>query len=351
MGSGSPNQVPEESAAEEDAAFETSDANSVTLYKVTNSSGKLKIEPISQKPLRQEMLDTHDCFILDTGSGIYVWVGRGATAKEKTDSMAKAQEFLRTKKYPAWTQIHRIVESAESAPFKQYFATWRDVGMSHTRLVRSALGYDTDDSEIEIDDVDSVLKNLKERGGRAIGFMPDNGQNPIQEVTQYYTKAGSNEVARNTLEFKENTPLLGFSAYVITYKFESKYGETGTLVYVWEGLKASQDARERAFEDGMTLALEQNAILIRTVQNNEPRHFLKMFKGNLLTMANSTPTEPQLFHIRGTDETNVHAYEVKADSSSLCSADVFALVTNRDNKVFIWIGLVRLYLFKLVCLK
>ncbi|TMW39886.1 hypothetical protein DOY81_015034, partial [Sarcophaga bullata] len=74
LGSGSPNQVPEESAAEEDAAFETADANSVTLYKVTDSSGKLKIEPISQKPLRQEMLDTHDCFILDTGSGIYVWV-------------------------------------------------------------------------------------------------------------------------------------------------------------------------------------------------------------------------------------------------------------------------------------
>ncbi|KAM7359960.1 gelsolin isoform 2-T3 [Cochliomyia hominivorax] len=339
LGSGSPGQVPEESAAEEDGAFETADANSVTLYKVTDSTGSLKVEPISQKPLRQEMLDTRDCFVLDTGSGIYVWVGRGATPKEKSDSMAKAQEFLRTKKYPAWTQIHRIVEGAESAPFKQYFATWRDAGMSHTRLVRSALGYDTDDSEIEIDDVDSVLKNLKERGGRAIGFMPDNGENPIDSFTQYYTSSGSNEVTRNTLEYKENMPLLGYSAYVITYKFESKHGDTGALVYVWEGLKSSYDARERAFEEAMTLANEQNAILIRTVQNNEPRHFLKMFKGKLLTLVTATPTEPQLFHIRGTDETNVHAYEVKADSSSLASSDVFALVTNRDNQIYIWIGL------------
>lgn len=31
-----------------------------------------------------------------------------------------------------------MVESAESAPFKQYFATWRDVGMTHTRLIRAA---------------------------------------------------------------------------------------------------------------------------------------------------------------------------------------------------------------------
>lgn len=340
LGSGSPGQVPEELAAEEDAAFETTDANSVTLYKVSDSSGKLKIEQISQKPLRQEMLDTRECFILDTGSGIYVWVGRGATAKEKTDSMAKAQEFLRTKKYPAWTQIHRIVEGAESAPFKQYFATWRDAGMSHTRLVRSALGYDTDDSEIEVDDVDSVLKNLKERGGRAIGFMPDNGENAIKEITQYYTKSGSNEVTVNRIKFEDKMPLLGFSAYVITYKFDSKHGDSGSLIYVWEGTKAHTDARDRAFEDAMTLAVEQNAILIRTVQNYEPRHFLKMFKGKLWTMSTATPTAPQLFHIRGTDKTNVHAFEVKADSSSLSSSDVFALVPNRANKVFVWIGLV-----------
>ncbi|XP_075147928.1 gelsolin isoform X2 [Haematobia irritans] len=339
LGSGSPGQVPEESVAEEDGAFETADANSVSLYKVSDSTGKLKIDPISQKPLRQEMLQSQDCFVLDTGSGIYVWVGRGATQKEKTDSMAKAQEFLRTKKYPAWTQIHRVVEGAESAPFKQYFATWRDAGMSHTRLVRSALGYDTDDSDFDVDDVDSVLKNLKERGGRAIGFMPDNGQQDLEELTQYVYNSDAGEVKVNQIPFEERMPLLGFSAYVIPYKYESKSGETGTLVYVWEGIGASEEARQRAFEDGMAMAMEQNGILIRCVQNHEPRHFLKMFKGKLLTMAQGLPTGPQLFHIRGADESSVHAYEVKADSSSLATSDVFALVRNEANKVYIWIGL------------
>lgn len=348
LGSGSPSQVPEESVAEEDGAFETTDANSVTLYKVSDSSGKLKIEPISQKPLRQEMLQSQDCFVLDTGSGIYVWVGRGATQKEKTDAMTKAQEFLRTKKYPAWTQIHRVVEGAESAPFKQYFATWRDVGMSHTRLVRSALGYDSDESGFDVDDVDSVLKNLKERGGRAIGFMPDNGQQDLTELTQYVKKRDSDEVVLNQVEYAERMPLLGFAAYLIPYKYESKTGETGTLVYVWEGIEAAQEAKERAFEDGMTMAKEQNAILVRCVQNHEPRHFIKMFKGKLITMINGMPTGPQLFHIRGADETSVYAYEVKADSSSLATTDVFALVKNSENKVYIWIGLVRQQRDKLV---
>ncbi|XP_061390689.1 gelsolin [Musca vetustissima] len=340
LGSGSPNQVPEESVAEEDGAFETTDANSVTLYKVSDASGKLKIDTIAQKPLRQEMLQSSDCFILDTGSGIYVWVGRGASPKEKSDSMAKAQEFLRTKKYPAWTQIHRVVEGAESAPFKQYFATWRDVGMSHTRLIRSALGYDTDESGFDVDDVDSVLKNLKQRGGRAIGFMPDGGEQELTKLTQYVTRPDDSEVILNEVEYEEKMPLLGFAAYVIPYHYEAKNGETGTLVYVWEGLTASDMAKERAFEDAMNMAKEQNGILVRCVQNHEPRHFIKMFKGKLLTMLSGMPTGPQLFHIRGADETTVHAYEVEADSASLASTDVFALVRNNgSNKVYIWLGL------------
>uniref|UniRef100_A0A1B0BZ83 Gelsolin-like domain-containing protein n=1 Tax=Glossina palpalis gambiensis TaxID=67801 RepID=A0A1B0BZ83_9MUSC len=338
LGSGSPGQVPDESTAEEDGAFETTDANSVTLYKVSDSTGSLKIDPISQKPLRQEMLNSQDCFILDTGSGIYVWVGRGATQKEKTDSLIKAQEFLRSKKYPAWTQIHRIVEGAESAPFKQYFATWRDAGMSHTRLVRSALGYDSDNSEFDVDDVDSVLKTLKEKGGHAIGFMPDNGRNELSEITVYSSVPGTNDVQKEKISYTESLPLKSHDAYVIPYTYHDKNDESGTLVYVWEGVKAA-NVNEYAFEDALGLAVAENAILVRTVQNHEPRHFLKMFKGKLFTIVNNTPTTPQLFHIRGTDADDVHAFETEADSSSLSSSDVYVLFVYNENKAFIWIGL------------
>lgn len=338
LGSGSPNAVPEESAAEEDSAFETTDANSVTLHKVTDSTGTLKIEPISTKPLRQEMLDTRDCFILDTGSGIYVWVGRGATAKEKSDGVVKAQEFLRTKKYPAWTQIHRIVEGAESAPFKQYFATWRDDGMSHTRLVRSALGHDTDDSELEVDDIDSVVKNLKKSGGRAISFMPDDGQNPLSEIRLYESDRHTGEIHPPT-PYSSEMPLVGLFSFIIPYEYSASNGESGTVIYVWEGAKAPESTKQRAFEDAMAMAIEMNGILVRTSQNHEPRHFLKMFKGKLVTRFTSARTEPQLFRIRGTDETDMHVSEVECDSSSLSSSDVFALATVRERKTYIWLGL------------
>lgn len=91
MGGGSPEQVPDESAAEEDAVFETRDAAAVTLYKVSDAAGNLQVDTISTKPIRQEMLKSEDCFILDTGTAIYVWVGKRATQTEKTQSMSRAQ--------------------------------------------------------------------------------------------------------------------------------------------------------------------------------------------------------------------------------------------------------------------
>jgi gelsolin len=135
----------------------------------------LKIDAIATKPLKQEMLNTNDCFILDTGSGLYVWIGKKATEQEKKQGMSKAQSFLASKKYPSWTKVSRIVEGAESAPFKQYFFTWKDHGAIHHRIIRAALDMDSESVTSDAFDVVDFHK-LKKAGGRALGFMPDNGE-------------------------------------------------------------------------------------------------------------------------------------------------------------------------------
>lgn len=81
MGGGSPEKVPDETTADDDAAFENKDAAAVTLYKVyfahnlkyqinqsafhllitfseqvSDAGGSLNVETISTKPIRQEML-------------------------------------------------------------------------------------------------------------------------------------------------------------------------------------------------------------------------------------------------------------------------------------------------------
>ncbi|XP_041673741.1 gelsolin isoform X2 [Drosophila eugracilis] len=338
LGSGSDDKVPEESASDEDGAFERLDAAAVILYKVSDSSGKLKVDVISQKPLTQTMLDTHECFILDTGSGIFVWVGKGASQKEKTDAMIKAQEFLRSKKYPAWTQIHRIVEGAESAPFKQYFATWRDVGMAHTRLIRSALDIGSYES-LDVDQIDGVVSQMKKSGGRAFGFMPDHGQNCIETITQYVTKTGSDEILTNTVSFEESVPLQGFASYVLTYNYEDNTGDTGFITYVWQGINSSSAAKKRAVKMGLDVAEKQEGLFVLVNHGHEPRHFYKIFKGQLITSYTALPVAAQLFRIRGTVESDVHANEVPAESLSLASRDAFVLLSGHSHRIYIWNGM------------
>jgi gelsolin len=135
LGSGSIDQVPDESIGGDDDTFERSEEAATTLSKVSDATGTLKVEPISQKPLKQEMLNTNDCFILDTGSGIYVWLGKKATEQEKKQAMSRGQGLIAQKKYPQWTKVAKINEFTETAPFKQYFFTWRDHGASHSRLI------------------------------------------------------------------------------------------------------------------------------------------------------------------------------------------------------------------------
>lgn len=59
LGSGSPEEVPEESAGEDDDAFESKDTATVTLYKVSDDGGSLQVESISTRPLTQGILNTN----------------------------------------------------------------------------------------------------------------------------------------------------------------------------------------------------------------------------------------------------------------------------------------------------
>ncbi|KAL7025953.1 hypothetical protein ACKWTF_013721 [Chironomus riparius] len=344
LGSGSPSQVPDESTAEDDEAFERSEERVTALYTVSDASGSLKVEPIAQKPLKQEMLNTNDCFILDTGSGIYVWVGKKATEQEKKQAISRAQGFLQTKKYPVWTKVTRIVEGAETAPFKQYFFTWRDHGASHSRLIRAANDDDSDTgTDVEFDA--SVLHKLKKSGGKAIGFMPDNGE-------------GDAEVFR--IENMELVPIavenygffFGGDSYVVKYEYRNKRGGHGYVIYYWQGLNSTADEKTASALHSVKLSNELGgkAIQVRVVQGFEPRHFLKIFKGKIVVFTGGKASGfknihdhdsydvdgTRLFRIRGTCAEDVRASQVEEVASALASDDVFILETPKNT--YIWYG-------------
>lgn len=344
LGSGSPDEVPDETAGGDDEAFERGHESTTTLYTVSDASGSLKVEPIAQKPLKQEMLNTNDCFILDTGNEIFVWVGKGSTDQEKKQAITRAQGFIQSKNYASWTKVSRIVEGAETAPFKQYFASWNDKGTTYSRLIRACNDDDSDTAtDVEFDA--SILHKLKKSGGRALGFMPDNGE-------------GDAEVFRvENLDLvevpKENHGFFfGGDSYVIKYEYRNKRGGHGFVIYYWQGLTSTIDEKAASAIHAARLDSEigGKAVQVRVVQGFEPRHFLKIFKGKIVVFSGGKASGfknvhdydsydadgTRLFRIRGTCAEDVRASQVEEVAKSLASDDVFILETPANT--YVWNG-------------
>lgn len=122
--------------------------------------------------------------------------------------------------------MHRLIEGGETAPFKQYFSTWRDRGMTHSRIIRAANDNDSDTAEDDEDFDPSILHALKKSGGRALGFMPDNG-------------GGELKVWRiEDFDVVEVDPSMygmffGGDCYIVLYKYANKRGGQGDILYYW----------------------------------------------------------------------------------------------------------------------
>lgn len=349
LGSGSRDEVPEESAGGDDQAFERNEEQSVTMYLVTDASGSLAVTPVS-KPFKQENLNTNDCYILDTKSGgIYVWVGKGCDAQERQHAMKKAQEYLTSKNYPDWVHVTRVPEGTETAAFKQYFFTWRDKGMSHSRLIRSPSDEDFYASDTEISD-----QRAKKIGktGTARGFMPDDGSGEVTvyriedfNLNELYSSEDPDADAGHRFgEFYQG------DSYVIKY---STVDSSLVVIYFWLGRESTLDEQASAaiFARNMDDELGGSAVQVRVPQGEEPKHFLRIFKGHLVTLMggkasgfkNSNQKDSydddgvRLFKVQGNDVgVDMRAEQVPETEDSLEDDDVFLLET--PDHVFVWKG-------------
>lgn len=91
------------------------------LYKVSNETGKLEMNEITERPLRKDHLDTNDTFILELNNLIYVWIGKKANTEEKKMGMLYAKDFIQQKGKPSNTRITRLPEFGEDTHFKSFF--------------------------------------------------------------------------------------------------------------------------------------------------------------------------------------------------------------------------------------
>ena len=122
--------------------------------------------------LKKAMLDTNDCFIVDNGTTIYAWTGKGCTATEKRSAMTHASDFVSSQGRPSFTQVVRVVETGEPAEFKALFKLWDPPFVMKGLLAASGSGVARAAEEKEVD-IDALVSSTKKED---TAMYPDDGE-------------------------------------------------------------------------------------------------------------------------------------------------------------------------------
>ncbi|XP_073253861.1 gelsolin, cytoplasmic-like [Porites lutea] len=339
---GSRGDVKDASEGGDDVAFEKTSQQIVTLYRVSDESGSLEMTPINEMPLKKEHLDPYDCFILDCGStGIFVWIGKKCTDAEKKAGMKNGLEFISKKGYPQWTQVTRVVEGGETPIFKQFFSGWRDEGeqVGLGKVFRQ--GHLAKQSNEKFD---ASQLHDREKPKHKTEILPDDGTGDV-EIWRVEE--------RDLIPWEQNLHGMFFSgdSYVIKYNYTANW-KRRIIIYFWQGAKSSIDERAAAamLADQMDKKLGGIATQVRVVQNKEPEHFLRMFRGRFIILEGGKGAGfragseddtydkegKRMFHVRGTSDMNAKAIQVPRRAASLNSGDMFVLET--PNLAYLWRG-------------
>jgi len=91
------------------------------LLRLSDETGKMLMKEV-KAPFSIASLDTNDVFILDSGSEVFVWVGKKASKEEKAKGLAYATDYLFKNNRPKSLPISRIIEGSENAALKAAFA-------------------------------------------------------------------------------------------------------------------------------------------------------------------------------------------------------------------------------------
>ncbi|XP_071551648.1 gelsolin, cytoplasmic isoform X2 [Panulirus ornatus] len=350
LGGGSPDDISDGDTCVDDAAFEVSEQNAVTLHHIfEGGDGAIQTNMIGEKPLLQSMLNSGDCFLLDTGVGVYVWIGSGSSKKEKIKSIEMAAAYMEQKGYPKWMNVQRVVEKAEPAVFKAYFKTWKEpeeqVGLGRVFTVRQMSAVSAPETDFDVSSLHREKRRLlRKNAGPAFGFMPDDGSGKIEiwRVENFELEP----VDEGTYGF-----FFGGDSYVLKYTYEID-GNVGYIIYFWQGCSSSQDEKAASAIHTVRLDNELNgkAVQVRVVQGYEPAHFLRVFKGRMVIFLGGKASGfknvhdhdtydvdgTRLFRVRGTCDFDTRAIQMPEKADSLNSDDAYILET--PGQTYLWIG-------------
>ena len=91
------------------------------LYKLSAASGDLRLDEVHRGPLEVRMLVDDDVYLCDPGTELIVWMGKGASERERRAAMLTATKYLALQGKPHTTPI-KVFKSMDEAMRDESFA-------------------------------------------------------------------------------------------------------------------------------------------------------------------------------------------------------------------------------------
>jgi len=108
--------------AANDAAITENVDKTIELYKISDVTGAMETELVKEGDLSKDDLDPNDAFLVSAGAlGIWVWLGRHATAEERQGAMRLGEKFILEKELPKGTALTRTFQCGEPDEFRTLF--------------------------------------------------------------------------------------------------------------------------------------------------------------------------------------------------------------------------------------
>ena len=94
----------------------------------------MRVTEIATGSLRYEQMEPSQTYIVDQGGlGLFVRVGSHVSKEQKLQNLKVAVNYLRSKKYPDYTQVTMVTQGSEIPLFKQLFVNWPQKGLNTTQ--------------------------------------------------------------------------------------------------------------------------------------------------------------------------------------------------------------------------
>ncbi|XP_008194361.1 advillin isoform X4 [Tribolium castaneum] len=308
-------------------------SNNIRLYKCSENNGKYRVAEIKSGPLYQCDLDADEVFIIDQEiHGIWIWVGKRASDKERGEALRNARGFVKKKKYPNNTNVTRVVDGFESSEFKMLFSFWKD----ETNKANGRGGKPT----VLVSKFDAVT--MEERPSLAAETqLIDDGSG---SVTLWRIKQ------HNLVEIPKERHGFFFNGdcYIVLYSYQTS-AEERHLLYYWLGSHATQE--EITYTNAKVLEIDEElgglGFQARVIQGREPAHFLQLFKGKLIVFkgkgtdfdeSGRNLKHPMQYFLQvfGSTLAGSKAVQIQPRASHLNSN--YCYVFKRGKHAFIWCG-------------